>query len=114
VFVDAGPAIRHLLGEVASAGVEVAYVAQLLAAIEGQETSLTGMGADYPQLAEPLSGRELEVLRLIAAGLSNNDIAGELFLALGTVKKHINNIYGKLGAHRRTQAVSRARELGLV
>ena len=63
---------------------------------------------------EPLSERELEVLRLIAAGLSNREIAERLFLALSTVKVHTRNIYGKLGVHSRTQAVTRARELGLL
>ena len=65
-------------------------------------------------LIEPLSQRELEVLRLIAAGLSNREIAQELVIAIGTVKRHINNIYGKLGVHRRTEAVARARDLGLI
>ena len=54
------------------------------------------------------------MLRLLAAGLSNREIGAELFLAVGTVKKHTSNIYGKLNVHQRTQAVARARELGLV
>jgi LuxR family maltose regulon positive regulatory protein len=61
-----------------------------------------------------LSERELEVLRLIAAGLSNREIAEELYIAVGTVKRHINHIYGKLGVHSRTQALVRARELNLL
>lgn len=65
-------------------------------------------------LAEPLSERELEVLQLIAQGLSNQEIAGKLFVAQSTVKKHINSIFGKLNARHRTQAVAYARELGLV
>ena len=64
-------------------------------------------------MVEPLSERELEVLRLIAAGLSNREIADELYIAVGTVKRHINHIYGKLGVHSRTQALVRARELDL-
>ncbi len=65
-------------------------------------------------LVEPLSERELEVLRLIAEGLSNAEIAERLVLAQGTVKRHINNIYGKLGVGSRTQALARSRELGLL
>jgi LuxR family maltose regulon positive regulatory protein len=65
-------------------------------------------------LIEPLSARELEVLGLIADGLSNREIAQKLFIAVGTVKRHINNIYGKLDVHSRTQAVARARELQLL
>jgi LuxR family maltose regulon positive regulatory protein len=66
------------------------------------------------QLTDPLSERELEVLRLICAGKSNQEIADELFLALDTVKRHTNNLYGKLDVGRRTQAVMEARRLGLV
>ena len=65
-------------------------------------------------LIEPLSEREVEVLRLIAAGLSNQEIADRLIIAPGTVKRHINNIYGKLGVQSRTQAVARGREVGLL
>jgi LuxR family maltose regulon positive regulatory protein len=67
--------------------------------------------AAYP-LVEHLSGRELEVLQLIAAGRKNREIAQELVITLGTVKRHATNIYGKLGVHSRTQAVAKARELG--
>jgi DNA-binding CsgD family transcriptional regulator len=67
-----------------------------------------------PFLVEPLSARELEVLRLIAAGLSNPDIAQELVIRIGTVKRHINNIYGKLDAQGRTQAIAKARVLRLL
>lgn len=65
-------------------------------------------------LIEPLSERELEVLRLICAGKSNQEIADELFIALDTVKRHANNIYGKLSVQRRAQAILEARRLGLV
>jgi len=63
---------------------------------------------------EPLSDRELEILRLIAQGASNREIAGALFLAEGTVKNHVTNILGKLGARDRTQAALKARDLGLM
>ena len=69
--------------------------------------------ADQP-LVEPLSEREIEVLRLIAEGYSNAEIAAKLYIAGGTVKRHINNIYGKLDAGSRTQAVAKARTLGLL
>jgi DNA-binding CsgD family transcriptional regulator len=65
-------------------------------------------------LAESLSGRELEVLRLLAAGKSNQQIADELVVTLATVKKHVGHILGKLAAANRTQAVARARVLGLL
>lgn len=65
-------------------------------------------------LPEPLSERELEVLRLLADGLTNREIADRLFLAEGTVKNYVTNILGKIGARDRTQAALRARELGLL
>ena len=65
-------------------------------------------------LVEPLSARELEILRLIAAGHSNQAIADTLIIAVSTVKRHINNIYGKLDVQSRTQALLRARELNLL
>lgn len=65
-------------------------------------------------LAEPLTERELEILRLAADGASNKEIAAQLFLAEGTVKNHVTNILGKLGTTGRLQAVNRARELGLL
>jgi LuxR family maltose regulon positive regulatory protein len=67
-----------------------------------------------PELAEPLSDREVEVLRLIAGGASNQAIAATLVISIGTVKSHINHILGKLGACNRTEAVSRARTYGLL
>ncbi len=67
-----------------------------------------------PGLAEPLIGRELEVLRLLAAGKSNQRIARDLVVALDMVKTHVTHILGKLGAANRTQAVARARDLGLI
>ncbi len=63
---------------------------------------------------EPLSERELEVLELIAEGLTNQEIATRLFLTLNTVKAHTRNIYSKLGVNSRIQAVARARDLGIL
>ncbi|MCA9875752.1 MAG: response regulator transcription factor, partial [Anaerolineales bacterium] len=65
-------------------------------------------------LADPLSTRELDVLRLVAAGASNKDIADQLFIAVSTVKKHVSNILVKLDAPNRVQAIARARELNLI
>jgi LuxR family maltose regulon positive regulatory protein len=65
-------------------------------------------------LIEPLSERELEVLRLIAEGLTNPEIASRLFLSLHTIKAHARHIYGKLGVRNRTQAVAKARALGVL
>ncbi|MFQ5433310.1 MAG: LuxR C-terminal-related transcriptional regulator [Anaerolineae bacterium] len=65
-------------------------------------------------MIDPLSDRELEVLRLLADGRSNPEIAAELFLAVGTVKRHVHNILGKLNVANRRQAVRRARELHLL
>ena len=65
-------------------------------------------------IADPLSEREEEVLRLIVAGLSNREIAQNLVISLGTAKTHIHNIYGKLEVSSRAQAIARAREFELV
>jgi LuxR family transcriptional regulator, maltose regulon positive regulatory protein len=67
-----------------------------------------------PSSSESLTLRELEILRLVADGLSNAEIAQKLFLAVGTVKVHTHNIYGKLGASSRTQAVALAQKLSLL
>jgi LuxR family maltose regulon positive regulatory protein len=85
------------------------YLAKLLAAL-AQEAS----AASNASLPEPPSERELEVLALIAAGNSNADIAGRLFVSGSTVKTHVNNLYRKLGARNRTQAVARAKEMSLL
>ena len=65
-------------------------------------------------LAEPLTAREVEILRLIAAGMRNQEIADQLFISLSTVKRHIANGYGKLGVSHRTEAIARANELNLL
>jgi LuxR family maltose regulon positive regulatory protein len=104
-FVAAGLPLIDLLRRAAAQGVEPLYVRRLLEAL----------GEPEPQpLVEPLSERELQVLRLVSAGLSNREIAQELFVAVSTVKTHINHIYSKLDVKSRTQAVARASELGLV
>ena len=67
-----------------------------------------------PRLEDPLSERELEVLGLLATGKTNSEVAGDLFVSVGTVKSHTGNIYRKLGARNRAKALTRARELGLI
>jgi LuxR family maltose regulon positive regulatory protein len=104
-WIDEGVPIQDLLRRAAARGIAPDYVGRLLAAFE------TSAPPPSP-LIEPLSKRELEVLRLLAAGLSNQEIAEQLVLAVGTVKKYTHNIYGKLGVHNRTAAATRARELG--
>jgi LuxR family maltose regulon positive regulatory protein len=134
-FVEAGEGIVSLLVQVARQGVAPEYVGQILAAMKagprqhGKPIS-SQAGAPHPsageamiepefqqtndKLVEPLSDRELEVLRLVVAGLSNREIAAKLFVSPGTAKTHIHNICGKLGVRNRTEATGRAKELGLV
>ena len=85
------------------------YIKKLLSAFRLDKLTDTGEG-----LVEQLSERELEVLRLIAAGLSNKKIAEALFVSLSTVKTHLRNIYGKLNLHSRTEAIVKAKELDLL
>jgi len=66
------------------------------------------------RLEDPLSEREIEVLGLLASGKTNSEVAGDLFVSVGTVKSHTGNIYRKLGARNRAEALNRARELGLI
>ena len=117
IFVDEGPSMGHLLHEAASRGVAADYARKLLTAFPVEETegaaSAPATSANEA-LVEPLSARELEVLGLIAQGHTNPEIATKLFLSLNTVKVHTRNIYGKLGAHSRTQAVARGRALGVL
>lgn len=108
IFVDEGAPMAALLREAESRGVARAYVRTLLAAY-GDPVPSGSLKAS--SLVDPLSDRELEILRLVASGLSTQDIADSLFIAVGTVRNHIKSIYGKLDAHSRVQAVERARLL---
>jgi LuxR family maltose regulon positive regulatory protein len=130
VFADEGTPLAAVLDHViagnrsgrvpAAPAVPQAYLRRLQAAFGSLDTSalppppIPGAEVAAPVLAEPLTGRELQVLALLAAGTSNQQIASELVVALETVKKHVSHILGKLGAGNRTQAVARARALGLL
>jgi LuxR family maltose regulon positive regulatory protein len=110
-FLDEGEGLARLLYLAKTRDIESGYAAQLLA------TGRAAHGARVPTpqlLPQPLTERELKVLKLIDGGCSNQDIAAQLFISLATVKRHISNIYTKLEARGRTQALSRSRELGLL
>ncbi len=113
-FVRQGPTMRHLLQVAASRGAALAYVTTILGAFNGS-SSTCGPGAfGSPRLAEALSERELQVLRLLAVGMSSREIANQLFISINTARTHIKNIYGKLEVHGRLEATERAREFGLL
>ncbi len=112
-FLQEGPRVLTLLPKLRD--VDPGFVDKILldagslAEDQGDPLTLAPL-----HLIEPLTGREMEVLHLIAAGYSNRDIAERLVIAVGTVKRHINNVYSKLQVGRRTEAVARAREMGIV
>jgi LuxR family maltose regulon positive regulatory protein len=125
VLADEGAPMRALLAQLSAARpgqqnaarrIDPGYLAELRRAC-GRADAVPPPGradAAPPGLAEPLTDRELEVLRLIAAGKSNQRIAHDLVVALDTVKKHVTHVLGKLGAANRTEAAARARQLGLI
>lgn len=92
----------------------LAYRDRLLAAFGPRDARSAAPAAQRATLPEPLGERELEVLRLLDAGLSNREIAERLVVALSTVKWYVNSLFAKLDVHSRTQALARARELGLL
>jgi LuxR family maltose regulon positive regulatory protein len=114
VFLDQGEPMARLLYKVAQAGIHTGYCQQLLEAFSTGVPSTYTASDEAGGLVEPLSAREIEVLELIARGLTNQEIARELVLSLYTVKSHARNIYGKLGVKNRTEAVARARLLGVL
>ena len=125
VFTDEGPPIAALLGRLiaaqrtahAAAAVPLGCLARLQRAFAPEQATPAGgrgTAAGLPGLVEPLTPRELEVLGMLATGGSNQFIAAELVVTLDTVKKHVGHVLGKLGAANRTEAVARARELGLI
>jgi LuxR family maltose regulon positive regulatory protein len=121
LFLDGGPAVRILLQEAGKGGFAVEYVSKLLAAFEVESLQREGgvlvpasQTFSMPNLLEPLTEREIELLALIAEGLSNQEIAQRLFISLPTVKWHTSNIYRKLDVRSRTQAVIQARSIGVL
>jgi LuxR family maltose regulon positive regulatory protein len=119
-FLDYGQPMVRLLHQAASKGIQTGYVDTLLAAsaltvptCAPEPDRQAGTSAAQP-LIEPLSGREIEVLTLIAEGLTNREVAERLYISPGTVKAHTSNIFGKLGVRSRTQAVARARALAIL
>jgi LuxR family transcriptional regulator, maltose regulon positive regulatory protein len=125
VFADEGAPMGALLTRLSAArkdqraaarDIDPDYLAGLLHACgqAGGAPPSRRAATALPGMAEPLTGREAEVLRLLAAGKSNQRIAHELVVALDTVKKHVTHVLGKLGAANRTEAVARARQLGLI
>ena len=111
VFVDEGPQMAELLNHAASRGLASEFVDKLLLAF--QDASWTEQAA-IPAPTEPLSEREMEVMRLLAAHLTSTEIAQELIISPHTARTHIKNIYKKLDAHERDEAVEHARVLGLL
>lgn len=118
-----GARLHHAQGKPSQAQEDVRQAEQIAAAIHNRflerdiaqtRAALASKSPTVQPLIEPLSERELDVLRLICAGKSNQEIADELFIALDTVKRHANNLYGKLGVKRRAQAIIEARRLDLI
>jgi LuxR family transcriptional regulator, maltose regulon positive regulatory protein len=111
IFLDDGDLLRPLLESPdLRAGDLAGYVQRLLEAMP--RTPAAGKVA--PTEAEQLSDRELDVLRLLAAGQSYKEIGEQLFLSLNTVQFHVKNIYGKLAVNKRAQAIEKARALALI
>jgi LuxR family maltose regulon positive regulatory protein len=116
-FVDEGPPMAGLLRRAIASQAAGAYARRLLAAFpdaEPERIALPQAGDPDHEWLEPLTERELEVLQLISAGLTNQEIADRLYLSLHTVKVHARNIFSKLAVKNRTQAVARGRALGIL
>jgi len=124
-FTDEGAPMALLLRRAVAAGIHRSYAQRLLAAMEAQPQPSASAGRQAPApaparlaapqpLLDPLTDREMEILGFLAEGLSNQEIAERAFLAVGTVKRHVHNILGKLDAKDRVEALSRARSLSLL
>ncbi len=124
---DQGPALTQLLGEAAQRGIARDYIGRILSiqsitaptsteqVCEATRTESAAVAAELSvERVESLTERELEILKLIAEGLSNPEIAARLYIEVATVKRHINHLFGKLDVTTRTQAVARGRGLGIL
>lgn len=109
-FVEIGLPLLPLIRDAVCQGVAPEYAGKIMQAIESNR----GISTASNSLVEALSGREIEVLRLVAAGMTNRQIADHMIVSLGTVKTHVHHIYGKLDVLNRAQAIRRARELQLI
>jgi LuxR family maltose regulon positive regulatory protein len=114
VFIDEREPLQELLGELVNHKPPVPYANEVLQSMNAE------IGPPPPRLGtaeglpEPLSAREMEVLRLLETHLSSTEIAAQLIIAASTVRSHIKNIYSKLSVHSRAEAVEKAREIGLL
>lgn len=113
--------MKRLLEEMARQGRAKEYALYLLASLEpaqqptpADRESFPGRAGQHPPLLEPLTEREEEVLRFLQTSLTTPEIGNEMGIAPSTVRTFVKNVYGKLGVHRRLDAVERARELGLL
>jgi LuxR family transcriptional regulator, maltose regulon positive regulatory protein len=119
LFSD-GPDIDWLLQQAVDRNIHTSYSRQILKSLHHMQANekispaSSKTGSKHPKLVEPLSERELEVLRLLASGLSTAEVAKKLFLSPFTLKAHTQNIYIKLGVHSRIEAINKARELDII
>ena len=121
IFVEYGEPLMHLLQEAAECNPSNIHVKKVLSAFDSQSQihlpepkSIDSELLSIPARFEPLTDRELEVLYLMAEGLTYNEIASQIMVSLNTVRTHIKNIYSKLFVHRRSQAIAKARELNIL
>ena len=117
VFVDFGMSLTRLLRQVISRGIESLYASKLLDIIVAEENQRKIKKAELftlPVTPGILSEREFEVMRLVAEGLPNQEIANRLFITLNTTKTHVRHIFDKLGVNDRPSAIAKARELKLI
>ena len=117
VFADLDPGLGALLQRLDLEGNAARYVGEILAAVRAggkPARGPSGQPVTVPDVPSALTDREIEILALFAKGMTNKEIGYELYISAGTVKRHGENLYSKLGVHGRKQAVERARGLGIL